>query len=194
MASSQYQKNPLPHCHIFIEKSCFLRVGWFPQLFPFYPFSAFCVGKSLQLSRWLHDLVLHDGWCWLVRSPGLLVSVSWGRTCSPHSVPASVLTRRCRHSVCRYFSFQIKCIIIWSEFRRRSWSCASSCTPWCSAEASTLLSTGSSAITSSLSNKDGLLFSLLFDLGRLKHLPIVGFKRFVFINHLGIRYIFLFST
>ena len=123
-------------------------------------------------------------------SPGLLVSVS----CSPHSVPASVLTRRCRHSVCRYFSFQIKCIIIWSEFRRRSWSCASSCTPWCSAEASTLLSTGSSAITSSLSNKDGLLFSFLFDLGRLKHLPIVGFKRFVFINHLGIRYIFLFST
>ena len=188
MASSQYQKNPLPHLHWEVMFSQSRMVPSTLSLLSL--LSAFCVGKSLQLSRWLHDLVLHDGWCWLVRSPGLLVSVS----CSPHSVPASVLTRRCRHSVCRYFSFQIKCIIIWSEFRRRSWSCASSCTPWCSAEASTLLSTGSSAITSSLSNKDGLLFSLLFDLGRLKHLPIVGFKRFVFINHLGIRYIFLFST
>ena len=117
--------------------------------------SAFCVGKPLQLS--IPVRLTRGRGCMMVAGHWSLVRVSWGQICSQSLRPGLSPDRSClgcSHSMCRYFSLQIKCIIIWSECRRRSWSCASSCTPWCCAGDSTSPSTGSSAITSSLSNKD----------------------------------------
>ena len=139
------------------------KLEYSPQPSTVFLFSAFCVGKPLQLSpvaacAWPRP-VLHERWSLLVRSE----SAGARHRASICSQPQSHQELHCRHSMCRYSSFQIQCIIIWSEFRRRSWSCASCCTPWCSAGDSTSLSTGSSVTTSSLSNKDWqVLFCFVF--------------------------------